>query len=575
MNAYDNETLPDLLNSVQVAHRKGDRETVRRLCKEAPVLTDSHQWQPACSIAHLLFDLQCADVAERWYSAIAHFSSHAGVYAKLAEIHTLQGVLSKAKSCFRKALRLDPDNADYLANYGSLLLQMGRIGEGVAYAYEAQNEAPMDMAVQSSYLMSLHYQPVLDVEAIAKEHLKWGTRHGRSVTPLPQRTGAVDPEKKLRVGYLSADFRMHSVAYVMEGLFRACDRDGFEIVGYHCGQLTDHVTDYLRDLCDGFHLVAHLSDREIAHQVRADGIDILVLVAGHSYGNRLGVSLYRPAPIQVDFGSISTLGTEHIQYRLIDAILDPPESQAYYTETLVYLPGGYICYRPPTNAPEIAPLPARKNGYVTFGSFNGAQKINHRVIALWAQVLTRAKDARFLLKCPGADEVSLSEFYLRQFEAHGIARERIDIHGWKNPMAHLELYNQMDISLDTFPFNGCLTSLEGLWMGVPLISLRGAHHVSHMGLAILNVLEMPFFAAQTADEYVTKAALLAQDLTSLEKIRASLRHRMAASPLMDAQRFAREVEQAYCQMWHTWVNDRASRNDSGAPAPRCMESLHE
>ena len=298
-------------------------------------------------------------------------------------------------------------------------------------------------------------------------------------------------------------------------------------------------------------------------------------MAGHSFNNRLGVSLYQPAPIQVDFGSISTIGTERIQYHLTDEILDPIESQPYYAETLVHLPGGFICYRPPNNAPAIGPSPARQNEVVTFGSFNGAQKINRRVIALWARILDKVKGARFLLKCPGADEEQLSEYYFKQFESHGIARERIDIQGWKNPVAHLELYNQMDIALDTFPFNGCLTSLEGLWMGVPLISLQGPHYVSHVGQAILGALDMDFFSTQDANEYVTKAALLARDLTSLEKIRTTLRHRMAASPLLDAQRFAHEVEQAYRHMWQTWINDGPSRSVSGAPATRCVESLHE
>ncbi len=547
------QALYDCLVAVQTAYQKGDRQAMTALCRETPVFTDRHQLGPAYGIAHLLFELQLADPAMAWYRAICAFSPNPIAFARLAEIHRFQGVLSQAKCAMQQALRLDPDNATYLVNYGSLLQLAGRIEEGVTYAYEAQNEAPMNMGVHSSYLMSLHYLPELDTERIAQAHMKWGRRHGRSVTPFPQPSRPMDPQRKLRVGYLSADFRMHSVAYVMQGLFSARDRDRFEIVGYHCGQLTDHFTEYLRGKCDDFHLVARLSDREIAHQVRADGIDILVFVAGHSYGNRLGVSLYQPAPIQVDFGSISTIGTERIQYRLTDEILDPLESQPYYKEKLVHLPGGFVCYRPPNNAPPIGPLPARRNGIVTFGSFNGAQKINRRVISLWARVLGQVKGSRFLLKCAGAEEAPLSEYYFKQFESHGIARERIDIHGWKSPLAHLELYNQMDISLDTFPFNGCLTSLEGLWMGVPLISLKGTHHVSHMGLAILSVLDMCFFAAWSADEYVTKAALLAQDLTSLEKIRTTLRSRMGASPLLDARRLAREVEQSYREMWTCWI----------------------
>jgi protein O-GlcNAc transferase len=559
------QALQDCLAAVQTAYQKGDRQAVTALCRETPVFTDRHQLGPAYGIAHLLFDLQLVDPAMAWYRAIVEFSPNSIAFARLAEIHRFHGILSQARYALRHALRLDPDNATYLVNYGNLLQLAGRIKEGVAYTYEAQNEMPMDGGIHSNYLMSLHYAPVLDVKAIAKAHWQWGLRQEPVITPFPQPRRSMDPQRTLRIGYLSADFRMHSVAYVMEGLFSACDRDRFELVGYHCGHLTDHVTEYLRDLCDDFRMVASLSDREIADQVRADEIDILVLVAGHSYGNRLGVSLYQPAPIQVDFGSISTIGTEHIQYRLTDEILDPPEAQKYYREKLVYLPGGFLCYRPPNNAPAIGPLPVRRNGYVTFGSFNGAQKINRRVIALWARVLGQVKDARFLLKCFGADEAAMSEYYLRQFESHGIARTRIDIHGWQNPMAHLELYNQMDIALDAFPFNGCLTSLEGLWMGVPLISLRGAHLVSHVGMAILDALDMTFFAAQSADEYVAKAALLACDPASLEQIRNSLRHRMAASPILDAQRHARDVEQVYREIWTCWID-----RQQGSLANECV-----
>ena len=307
-----------------------------------------------------------------------------------------------------------------------------------------------------------------------------------------------------------------------------------------------------------------MSDRELADQIQADGIDILVFVGGHTMDNRLGVAAYRPAPIQVDYGSINTIGSPHIDYRLTDAILDPSGSESLYLESLTRLPDGLICYRAPTDAPAVAPLPARQNGHVTFGSFNGSQKTSREVVGLWSEVLRAVPGSHFLLKFAGGDDTAVAMRYRAWFEASGIDPGRVDIKGWMLPREHLELYGRVDIALDTFPYQGCLTSLEGLWMGVPLISLRGDCYVSRVSDTILSRLDMDFFVATQREEMVRKAQALAGNIDALARIRTTLRHRMQTSVLSDAKRFAGQVETAYREMWQAWVRSECDEETVGS-----------
>ena len=250
---------------------------------------------------------------------------------------------------------------------------------------------------------------------------------------------------------------------------------------------------------------------------------------------------------------------EQMDYRLSDPWLDPPEAQSGYIEELAYLDGGYVCYRPSESAPLPGPLPALRNGGVTFGSCNNHLKVNAETVALWAQVLRVCSGSRMLLKCQMAADKDVRHLLLERFHTCGISPDRVMLIPWQSGQQHLQTYDQVDIALDTYPFNGCVTTLEGLWMGVPVLSLFGEKYISRVALSLMQPLDMSSFCAETPEQYVAKAKALAGNLPGLAQIRASLRARMQAGPLCDARRYACALEKAYRKMWQRWCHEQVNR----------------
>jgi len=371
-------------------------------------------------------------------------------------------------------------------------------------------------------------------------------------------TNNPDPDRKLRVGYISPDFRRNSVAYFFESLLDGHNRQQVETFGYANVEFEDEFTQRLKEKFDHYRDIYSTDDRTLTELVERDRIDILVDLAGHTGDNRLTAIACKPAPIQVTYlGYPDTTGIKAVDYRLTDNLAEPPDSQKFYTEELVFLPEGFLCYRPPDFAPTVVTLPLDEKGYVTFGSFNNSCKINPMIVELWVEILNACPNSHFMLKLKGGDEPEIKDRYAGYFENAGIDLDRLDIYGWQNPTEHLKLYNQVDIALDTFPYNGTTTTCEALWMGVPVISLVGSeHHISRVGLSILSRVGLEFFAATEPSEYVSKAVALAENQQSLRHIRSSMRARIAASGLCHAKAFAGQVETAYRKMWHRWCQTR-------------------
>lgn len=314
------------------------------------------------------------------------------------------------------------------------------------------------------------------------------------------------------------------------------------------------VTERLQQKFDHYRNIRGLDDQTVVHMIWQDKIDILVELSGHTTDNRLLVMAHKPAPIQVTYlGSPDTTGMEAIDYRFTDIQANPPESQKFNTEELVYLPDGFLCYKPSDSAPPVTPLPAFRNDFITFGSFNSRSEIHPHIIELWARILRANSGSRILLKFGVSTDREMNRHYFSQFERRGISSSRVAICGWKPMDEHLGLYGQVDIALDTFPCNGFTTTCEALWMGVPVISLVGECHASRIGLSIFNTVGLDFLAALTSDEYVAKAAALAANYQALAQLRSSMRQRMKDSALCDAKGFARKVEAAYRKMWQRWV----------------------
>jgi predicted O-linked N-acetylglucosamine transferase (SPINDLY family) len=370
------------------------------------------------------------------------------------------------------------------------------------------------------------------------------------------------PDRRLRIGYVSPDFRAHSVASFLEPVLARHDTDNFDVVCYAQVAHPDRTTERLRQLAGHWRDTCAQSDEQVANMIRQDRIDILVDLAGHTRNNRLTVFTHRPAPIQLTYlGYPNTTGLPQIDYRLTDALADPPEADALHTERLVRLPRGFLCYSAPQDAPAVSPLPATAVGHITFGSLNNLAKVNEQVVELWARVLHAVPGAQLLLKGKALCDQATAGRFVEMFARHRIPADRLRLASWAATRAqHLTTYAQVDIALDPFPYNGTTTTCEALWMGVPVVALAGDRHAARVGVSILTHVGLREFIATTPDDYVRTAAGLAADRARLVALRASLRRRMADSPLCDGAAFTRDIEATYRAMWETWCGSVASED---------------
>jgi len=504
------------------------------------------------------------DLAVECYRDILKQQPCAAAYNELGIIYMQTGRLSNAIDSLKEGIEAFPDKeAEFSINIVGILMQMGKNNEAVILLRKILKKVPEDgkRLAHSNLLFHLLYQSRIDPETTFEEHKEWGRLFAPVNKMRNQHDNVVDPDRRLRIGYISPDFCRHSVAYFFESLLDEHDHGSFELFGYGNVGIPDQTTDRLKQKCDYYRSIHGISDNEVVRMIEQDQIDILVDLAGHTSGNRLGVLVYKPAPIQVTYlGYPNTTGMNAIDYRLTDKHANLEQSQRFYTEKLIFLPNSFLCYRPADFAPPVAPLPVIKNGFITYGSFNSNSKISTATMSLWAQVLKANKNSRLLLKFRGGSGKEVKEYRLDRLEQFGVPREKITIHGQKRPDEHLRLYNDVDIALDTYPYHGTTTTCEALWMGVPVISLIGDRHTSRVGLSILKQIGMEFFAASSEKEYVAKATALAANPDALSKIRASMRQRMIGSTLCDAKSFTKHVETAYREMWEKWCKQQSEQN---------------
>jgi protein O-GlcNAc transferase len=508
------------------------------------------------ALAGVFHQARQLDRAECYYRRVLEAGPHPMACINLGHICHFTGRLAEAIEWRQKALTLCPDDASVSADLGTSLIFVGCKDEGLDLLRGAV-EASGDRSIHSLYLMNLHYRPELDLPTLFEEHRRWANVYAPLDRTRLDHPNDRDPDRRLRIGYLSPDFRTHPVATFFESLLDGHDRAVVEVYGYGQVACPDQVTWRMQAKFDAYHSVCGLDDQAVADMIEADRIDILVDLAGHTGGNRLGVLALKPTPIQVTYlGYPDTTGMDQVDYRLADVHSTPSSLQPYYAEQLVHLPQGFLCFRPPEFDPQADPPPSLKNGYVTFGSFNDSCKVNGPLMSLWAQILEANPGSKLLVKSRAGDDPHVRRIFLDQFQRAGILQERIVIEGQKPAIEYLRLYNQVDIALDSFPYNGTTTTCDALWMGVPVVTLVGEHHASRVGLSILSHVGLGSLAAASSEEYVNKATVLAQSPEDLEKLRASLRPRMMASPLCNAKDFAWAVESAYHRMWRTWCQCR-------------------
>jgi len=495
---------------------------------------------------------QLAMAISSFQRALHYKPDYARAMNNLGNALFAQGVLGEAAIHFQHAIRLQPNYAEAYNNLGNVLYAQGQHEAAIQTYRQAVDIQPEDADTYSNLLFCMCYTNNTPHE-IFTAHQRWDARYGVPAQRHPQHPVAADSTRRLRVGYVSPDFRNHSVARFFEPLLANHDPQVVETFCYADVAHPDAATARLRALSNHWRSICGLSYDEVAGQIRRDEIDILVDLAGHTSKNWLPVFARKPAPVQVTYlGYPNTTGLTAMDYRFTDACADPPgNSDEWYTETLVRLPQGFLCFQPPLSVPAIDPAVAR-DGAVTFGSFNALPKMGDDVLALWASILRAIPDSRLILKNQSLHDAATRERLLAVFAEHAIDRQRIDLIGWvAEDVDHLTLYNKIDIALDTFPYNGTTTTCEALWMGVPVITLAGNTHAGRVSASLLTRLAMDEFIARSKGDYVNLARCWANDPEQLTQLRSSLRARMAASPLCDGAAFARHVEQAYRDMWTT------------------------
>ncbi|MGD0138702.1 MAG: tetratricopeptide repeat protein [Tepidisphaeraceae bacterium] len=476
----------------------------------------------------------------------------AQAHNNLAFALRLSNSADEAITEFNRAIQIRPDFAEAHSNLGNALIDVGQFDQAITSHRQAVRLNPDDAKEHSNLVFLLHYHPAYDARMIHEELRRWNQRHAEPLKKLIQpHANNRDPDRRLRVGYVSPDFREHPVGQNLLPLLREHDRRQMEIFCYSNVLRPDARTDQLRGYADVWRSIVGLPDSQVVSQIRQDGIDILVDLALHSANNRLLVFAHKPAPVQVTYlGYCGSTGMDAMDYRLSDPYLDLSDSDlTIYSEQTIRLPETYWCYGVAGPTPDPSPPPAVAAGYVTFGCLNNIVKVSPPALDLWAEILQAVPRSRLFVHCrPGTRLDAMRE----RFAGKGISPDRLEFPNWQPWLEYVQTYGRIDIALDPFPWGGGITTCDALWMGVPVVSLAGPTAVGRGGASILANVGVPELVARTPEQYVRIAAALAGDLPRLAELRRTLRARMQASPLMDAPRFARNFEAAYRQMWRNW-----------------------
>lgn len=464
------------------------------------------------------------------------------------------GRLSEAIECFRKALELAPALAAAWHNLGNALNEIGQAEEGSDAYRRCLAIAPDHVGARSDFLLSLNYRQDVSREYVYKEHREWAKRHA-----LRPDRGHLESELKrnaaarLRVGYLSPNFMHHSVAFFIEPVLEHHDRSHFHIFAYADVYAGDQVTRRIAGKVESWRDVSMLEVNQIAAQIREDDIDVLVDLAGHTSFRQMLLMSMRLAPVQVTYlGYPNTTGLETVDFRLTDDIADPEgQADSYASEKLLRLSPGFLCYRPPSSdeMPQPSDAPCLSREFVTFGSFNNLNKVSPLIMDLWAGILREVPGSRLHLKARQLADATARARIVDDFWRLGIDADRLSMFPWAGTQhEHLRLYNEVDIALDTFPYNGTTTTCEALWMGVPVVTLSGETHASRVSLSLLRQCGLEELAAATPEEYVQKSVALAADRQRLRKFHSELRPTLSSSSLLDGEGFCKRLEFAYQRM---------------------------
>lgn len=490
----------------------------------------------------------------RFFTAVALDPTYAEAHNNLGNAFQHIGRLDIAATGFARAAELAPTHPGAQLNIGSVLQCQGLMAEAAQYYRKALSLKPDYAGAHSNLLMCLGYTPI-DPDVLFQEYKRWEQAHAKpNYEYIKPHQNVRDPERKLRIGFLSADLKQHPIAYNIVGLLEALDRDKFETHCYAEVAYPDEFTEYLKSRSDGWTSTIGRSDMMVANAIRNDGIDILMCLAGHTALNRVVILSFKPAPVQIAYGDLSTTGMRTVDYWLTDPIIHPPEAtQERFTETLYRIPH-LVIHQPPAVSPVPEGPPHLKTGKITFGSFNNPAKLTDEVIRVWSRALLATPNSELRLKFFSVlTNVGVQTRLYDIFAKHGIEASRVKfLAATMQRSNHLAVLNDIDIALDPFPFNGCTTTFEALWMGVPVITLAGNRFLARMGTSFVTQAGLGDLVAKTEDEYVAKATALAADSERLTSLRHGLRAVVVASPLCDSAAYAESVGNAFRDMWRKW-----------------------
>ncbi|MGB8409731.1 MAG: tetratricopeptide repeat protein, partial [Gallionella sp.] len=458
------------------------------------------------------------------------------------------GKLHDAVASYRRALEIKPDFAAANLNLGNALKDLGQLDAAVEYYRRALEINPGYSDAHSNLLFALNYTG--HAPSYCFEQAR---RFGHIVADKAARFSewqcTAGPER-LRVGLVSGDLYGHPVGFFLENLLAHLDPSRIELIAYPTHHKQDELTARIRRYFSAWQPLLGLNDEAAAHLIHADGVHVLIDLSGHTAHNRLPVFAWKPAPVQVSWlGYFATTGMAEMDYLLADAVGVPEARQAQFTESVWYLPDTRLCFTAPAADLAVAPLPAIKNGHITFGCFQNLTKVNDGVLELWGKILAALPDATLRLQCKQFSEPSLAAQLLQRLQRHGIDPARVAIHGSARREDYLAAHAEVDMILDTFPYPGGTTTCEALWMGVPTLTLAGDSLLARQGASLLGAAGLSDWVANSREAYVAKAIALASDLPGLARLRAGLRAQVLTSPLFDAPRFARHFEQALWGMW--------------------------
>ena len=543
-------------NLGDIFRSQGRVEEAAAACRHALMLSPDYA-QAHNNLGNVLTDLGDSKGALAEYRKAVELGPDIGEsHNNLGNALSAVGLPDEAAEAFKNSIRIAPHLAGPHMGLGFVLASQGLIEAAFEWFNRAIQLDPTSAANRSFVLFAAHFHPDYGRREIHSLVHQWAKCARSNIFQTAPHTNQPARNRKLRIGYFSPDFREFIISWLMMPLLENHNADLFEI---HCFSSTtrpDAVTKQIRELSAKFHDVAPLSDLQIAEVIRAEGIDILVDLANHTAGNRLPVFAYKPAPVQISYLALfCTSGFKEMDYILCDRFFSPPDDEDNsFVERKLRLPGSFLCFRPDPKAPEVGPLPATKNGYVSFGCLNNLAKVNLRVLQAWARIMTRVSTSRLVLT---AQEGSIRAKICQALSENNVACDRVEFVSPK--VKYLINLPRLDISLDPFPFGGGggNTTSDALWMGVPVIKLAGKSAGSLGGVSAMLTAGLDELVVDTVEDYVDLAVMLATDLPRLVLLRSTLRTRMKESPLMDEKAYVSGIESAYRSAWQNWCESNS------------------